>query len=76
MANEVKKAVIRLLNEVVSECKTDDEYLKLAGKIVGSKTSKKKLYEKLGLEQPEEVKEPETPEEGGESEDNDNPDAE
>ena len=53
MANEVKTAVIQFLNDQVRECKSDDELLKLAGKIVGSKTGKKKLFEKLGLK-PEE----------------------
>ena len=61
MAEEVKKAVIQFLNKEVRACKTDEDFLKLAGKFVPKNTSKKKLFEKLGLEPVEEVKSPEAP---------------
>jgi len=58
MSNEVKKAVIALINDKIRGCKSDEDYIRLATQIAGSKTSKKKLYETLGLEPVEEVKEP------------------
>ena len=72
MSTEVQKAAIKFLNDQVRECKSDEDYLKLVGKLVGAKTSKKKLFETLGLEPEEEVKEPTAPEadETGDGEDN------
>jgi hypothetical protein len=54
MDSEVRKAVIQLLNEQIRKCKSDADCLKLAGKILGAKLGKKKLYDKLGLELDEE----------------------
>ena len=69
--SEVQKAVIKYINGEIMKCKSDEDYVKLATKLGGSKTSKKKILEKLGLEPEEEVKESpkpeatETPEETG-----------
>jgi hypothetical protein len=69
MAEEVKKAVIQFLNNEVRSCKTDEDFLRLAGKFVAKNTSRKKLFEKLGLAPVEEVKPPESPEDGTTDED-------
>jgi hypothetical protein len=74
MSSEVQKAVIRFLNDQVRSCKSDEDYMKLAGKLVAKNISKKKFLEKLGLEPEEEVTDPVTPADDGA--DNTDPDAE
>ena len=74
MADEVKKAVIQFLNEQVRSCKSDEDYMKLAGTLVNKNTSKKKLLEKLGLEPEEDTKDPAPPVDDGQG--GPNPDVE
>ena len=68
MADEVKKAAIQYLNNAVRSCKSDEDYLKLVGKLLPKNTTKKKLFEKLGLEPEEEIKEPSNPPDDGKDE--------